>query len=161
MKGTILLILVTIGLSGWSQTFMKASDLENLASDAWKGELMYKDVDTGEEVTIEVEMTATTTNNRKFIFAYHYPSDPKADNMVQFKVNGKYSKISSNKIISRKELGNGLVQVVTKRKGKDNHKKATLYYIYTFGPNSFSLATEVEYMGQGDRLTRSKYDFKK
>jgi hypothetical protein len=160
ISGFTLAFLMTMCLVSRAQATMQASDLQYLASDAWKGELMYKDPDSGEEILVPVEMTATTSNNRTFVFSYHFPDNPKVDNMVRFKVNGKYNKISSNKIISRKELDNGMVEVTTKRKGKDNRKKAMLFYIYTFGPNTFSLATEVEYLGQNkSRVLRSKFTF--
>ncbi|MCB0662393.1 MAG: hypothetical protein KDC24_06615 [Saprospiraceae bacterium] len=161
MRRFVFAAFVLLQTIAFGQGKMQAEDLQYLASDQWKGELTYLDYSSNEQVAIPVEMTAEALNDRTFVFSYHYPSEPKADNKVQLKVNGSFSKISGNPIISRKVLPDGSVEIVTKRKGKDNKQKAWMHYIYVFGPNTFSLTSEVEYMDGSPLFIRSKFSFKR
>lgn len=161
MKGIFAAVFLLLSATLLGQTTMEISDLQYLASDQWKGELLYRDYSSEQEVRIPVEMTATPKNERTFVFSYHYPTEPKADNMVRFKVNSSFTKISNNPIIKRETLENGVVKVVTKRKGKDDKRKAWMYYTYLFGPNLFSLTTEIKYLDETSKFVRSRFSFKR
>jgi hypothetical protein len=161
MKGIFSVALFLFSTVVMAQMKMKPDDLQFLASDEWKGELMYLDYESDQEVVIPVEMVAESQNARTYIFSYHYPTEPKADNKVQFKVNRSFTKISGNPIVSRKELPGGLVEIVTKRKAREDKKKAWMHHIYLFGPKTFSLTTAVEFMDGSPLFTRSKFSFKR
>ena len=100
-------------------------------------------------------------DNSSIELAFVYPDEPKANGKDTLFISGNGSMLNKAKIISKKLLPDGSIQIITDINGKDgnDNKSAILRHIYTIGKNNFSNRKEVKFEGADQWIMRNEYVF--
>lgn len=153
------LCFVLIVLTSNGQSTIKISDFEILDNTSWKGNLTYKDYQSGELTTIDATMQITIADER-IISNLQYTYEPLKNNKssVKIKKNGRY--FGNEKVISN-TITNGIRTFVTSYNGKDNGKKATMYITRTLSETNYTVTKEVQLKDAAERFIRNTYKFTK
>lgn len=154
---TILIYLVVSTLS--AQNSLNLSDFEILNNTQWKGQLTYKDYQSGKQQTIDATMQIKI-EGKKITSSVQYTYEPNKNNTysVKLKKNGTY--FGNEKVISN-TFKNGTRTFITTYEGRDNGKKATMYITHQFNDTSYTFTKEVQYENETERFTRNTYQFNK
>lgn len=142
-----------------SQDALKLSDFEILNNTSWKGQLTYKDYQSGKQNTIDATLQISIID-QKLINTVQYTYEPNKNNTssVKLKKNGTY--FGNEKVVSN-SFENGTRTFVTTYNGKDNGKKATMYMTRQFNENSFIITKEVQLENSDERFVRNTYRYTK
>lgn len=138
-------------------------DFQNV-SGSWQGFLTYLDYSSGKPYTMpaNVYLKQQDTSN-KFLLFNTYPNETSANSVdtVVLSANGNY--INHERVVSRRKLPNGEVELVTEESGKDgnDNKAATFKHTYTFGKTSFKKRKDVQFNGQTTWIMRHEYSYTK
>jgi hypothetical protein len=54
-------------------------------------------------------------------------------------------------------LDDGSIEIIIESKGQDGSTPATVQQIITFGPKTFTLTRQVQYMTTGEKFQRNQY----
>jgi hypothetical protein len=160
MKTSFTLVLFMISaFSIYAQDTLKLSDFEILKNSSWKGNLTYKDYQSGKQTTIDATMQIFI-KGEKLISKIQYTYEPNKNNTssVRLKKNGTY--YGNEKVVSN-TYKNGIRTFVTTYDGKDNNKKATFFITHEFGESYYKVTKEVQLKNSLDRFTRNTYTFKR
>jgi len=154
---TILIYLIVLTLS--AQNSLKLSDFEILNNTQWKGQLTYKDYQSGKQQTIDATMQIKI-EGKKITSSVQYTYEPNKNNTysVKLKKNGTY--FGNEKILSN-TFKDGVRTFVTSYEGRDDGKKATLYLTHVFSANSYKVTKEVQFKNTEERIFRNTYEFTK
>ncbi|PWB27453.1 hypothetical protein [Flavobacterium sp. HTF] len=84
-----------------------------------------------------------------------------ATQIITISQDGKY--IGKEQIVSRTELADGQIQIVTQKKGKDGNdsKEALIRQTYTISKTVFSIRKEVLFSGENKWTQRHEYIYSK
>jgi len=142
-----------------AQERISTSDFQPLDNTSWKGQLTYKDYQSGQPTTIDATMQIYVEDN-KIMTNVQYTYEPNKNNKssVKIKKNGQYY---GNEKVIQNTLENNTRTIVTTYKGRDANKKATIYKTYLFNDTSFTVTKEVVFKGTTERFTRNQYTFNK
>lgn len=142
-----------------AQEALKLSDFEILNQTSWKGQLSYKDYQSGKQRTIDATLQINI-KNEKLITTVQYTYEPNKNNTssVKLKKNGTY--FGNEKVISN-SLEDGTRTFVTSYKGKDNGKKATMYVTHQFNDSTYTVTKAVQLENSEERFIRNTYTYTK
>jgi len=160
MKTILTSILICILSTINGQTKINISDFEMLNNTKWKGTLTYKDYSNGNLTTLQTTLSVSLKKN-KVITEIKFPREPKANskNSIKIKKDGAY--FGNEKVITNEISEDGTVKITTSFVGKDNYKKATMYKMYLFNKDTFTIVKEVQYLDSNKRFMRNKQNYKR
>ena len=153
------LCLFIFTINSIAQVSLKISDFQIIDNTIWKGQLTYKDYQSGELTSIATTMQIKI-EGEKLISNVQYTYEPNKNNKssVKLKKNGTY--FGNEKVLSN-TLKNGIRTFVTTYGGRDNGKKAIMFITRQFNYNSYTVIKEVQLKGSDERFMRNTYEFTK
>jgi uncharacterized membrane protein YphA (DoxX/SURF4 family) len=159
--------LVSLCLILGSQT-LSAQDAAILKEDIamiqgkWQGSLTYRDFKSGKDVTMPCNLNLEVKKNGKdLVMNYQYPDNAGWNSSDNITISADGRSINGDKITSRKKLDDGNVEIIIESKGQDGSTPATIRQIITFGPTTFTLTRQVQYMTTGEKFQRNQYKWVK
>lgn len=154
---TVALLFTVITIT--AQNTISLSDFERINNTSWKGELTYKDYQSGKQETIPCTMQLKIEKD-KIIFNQQYTYEPNKNNKstVKIKKNGRY--FGNEEVISLTKE-NGKETLATRYSGKDNGKKAYMYVTRVLTDTTYTVTKEVAYFDSDERFIRNRYSYTK
>ena len=152
---TITLLFVTLFTN--AQNTIQLSDFESVNNTNWKGELTYKDYQSGKQETIPCTMQLKIEGD-KIVFNQQYTYEPNKNNKssVKVKKNGTY--FGNERVVSFTEDTKSNT-LVTMYRGRDNGKKADMYVTRVLTDSTYIVTKEVKYLDDlSQRLGRPLTD---
>jgi len=159
----LLFAAVFAGLARSQAPRFSEEDLQRLTGARWRGTLTYTDYRSAKKVSIPSELTVTQAEGqgRAWLFEYVYPAEPKANGRRTVTLGEGGGVFDSEKVVERTGNGDGVVVIVTEKRGKDNDKDALFRFTYTFGGSSFSIRKEVRPEGAAEFFERNRYSWER
>jgi len=163
MTTVLLLASVFAGLVAPQAPVFSDADLQRLTGARWKGTLTYKDYGSGKQVSIPSELIVTRAEGGgpSWVFEYVYPQEPKANGRRTLTLGEGGRIFDGERVVERKSRGDGLVVIVTEKRGKDTDRDALFRFTYTLGESSFSILKEVRPEGAAEFFERNSYSWKR
>ena len=105
---------------------VQAEDIATLLGE-WEGVLTYRNYRDGKlfDVRTNLQITAGKDAN-ELLVQNNYPDEPKAGGSYTIRIKKNGTRINKERVISRKTLDDGKLEVVTEYKGRDDNKKAII-----------------------------------
>ncbi|MEL6135599.1 MAG: hypothetical protein AAFR59_19745 [Bacteroidota bacterium] len=154
---TSLFLLTSASLFGQE---IKEQDFGQVLGDDWKGTLTYLDYQSGKKVDIPVELKVSKLKEGQYLLEYSFPEEPQANSKSKVKISKDGKKLDKYRVLSREMLDGGKTKVVCLGDGKDDGKKATLFYTYTFYKDEFIMRKDVQYsLGNQQPFFRNEFRF--
>lgn len=136
-------------------------DIKIILGD-WTGSLTYIDYSSNEPYTMPADVSVNQGKNKnKLSLNFKYPNEPNANSQGQISISKKRDKINKEIVVSKRELSNGRIEIITEYNGKDNKKKALIRNKYIFGSNQFEIRKEVKFENSNEWIMRNEYSFKR
>lgn len=124
----------------------------------WKGTLTYRDFKSAKDVTMPCTLNLEVKKNGKdLVMNYAYPDNAGWNSSDNVSISADGRSINGEKIKSRKKLDDGNIEIIIESKGQDGSTPATIQQIITFGPSTFTLTRQVQYMTTGEKFMRNQY----
>lgn len=143
-----------------AQSTISLNDFKIINNTSWEGTLTYIDYESGKPVPVATTMQIRISNNTiEQDVQYTWEPNKNIKSKTKIKKNGKY--LGKQKVISKTIQKDGRMQIITSYYGKDNNKKAVMYYTYKFGSNSYEVTKEVQFKGSNERFMRNIYRYTK
>jgi hypothetical protein len=159
MKFIIVSILLLLSLSGYSQTKVTPEDLK-LGIGNWEGSITYLDYKSNKPFTMPANLSVKQgKNENSLVLKNVYPKEPKANNSSKIKITKNGLLLNKNRVISREELENRLLQIQTEHEGKDDGKESRIRYTYSIGSDVFIVRKEVKFEKVDNWIKRSEYKY--
>lgn len=146
---------MTLSFTVQSQS-VSIDDLSPLFGQKMSGELIYLDYQSGKEVSIPVELTIEKSSASSAKYSFRYPGEASANNEQKVKISKDGTSFNNEKVIDRKELKDGVIQITTISDGKDDGKKASFVTTYMISSKGYSSEKLVKY-NDGTELLRNRY----
>jgi len=128
-----------------------------------QGSLSYLDYSSGKPFTMpaNVAIRVLTGKPNGIILTIDYPKEPKANGNDTLFISRDGDLLNGAKIVSRKILIDGSLEIVTDKDGRDgnDNKKAILRHIYTISKTKFTNRKEVKFEGTDTWILRNEYLF--
>lgn len=159
MKTVTTFIFLFVTLFTNAQDTIQLSDFEQINNTSWKGELTYKDYQSGKQETIPCTLQLKVEDG-KIIFNQQYTYEPNKNNKstVKIKKNGTY--FGNEKVVSFSENKDSQT-LVTLYRGRDNGKKADMYITRVLTDSTYVVTKEVQYLNTEERFVRNTYSYTK
>lgn len=154
-----ILLVISLIFTLKAQEPLKITHFEILNNTEWKGQLTYKDYQSGLPTSIDATMQITIKNDR-LITNMQYTYEPNKNNSSSVKIKNNGTYFGNEKLLSN-ILKNGIRTFVTTYSGKDNGKKANMYVTHQFTESSYTVTKEVQYLDSDERFVRNTYEFNK
>ena len=161
MKSLYILLITTISLSivQAQQDYVDIQDFEILNNTQWKGQLTYRDYQSGKWTPIDAAMQIIIKGHSiKTAIQYTYEPSKNNKSTVRLKKEGRF--FGNERVISNTVL-DGFRIIKTCFEGKDDNKKAMIFITHKFNKNNYSITKEVQYANTTERIIRNKYQFNK
>ena len=142
---------------------VEAKEIDNLLGN-WEGSLTYIDYNSNEPYKMPCNLEIKSKKqNRKLVFKYEYPNEPKANGVGKLKISKDGKILDGRRIVSRKKRNNEEVELITEHRGKDGNenRSARIRNVYIIGKNTFIMKKEVKFDGTEKWLKRNEYSFVK
>ena len=97
--------------------------------------------------------------NNKLSLNFKYPNEPNAFSQGQILISKKGDKINKEIVVSKQELSNEQIEIITEYSGKDNKKKALIRNKYILGSKKFVIRKEVKFENSNEWIMRNEYSF--
>lgn len=128
----------------------------------WYGALTYLDYSSGEPYTMPADQELKLIPGSKDFVVFHiYPDEPKANGMDTLHISDDGQWINGEKVLSRKKLADGSIQIITTEQGSDGNddRSATFRHTYTIGKTIFSKRKDVQFVGTEEWGKRHAYSY--
>ena len=136
-------------------------DIEIILGD-WTGSLTYIDYSSNEPYTMPADVTVKQGQTKnKLSLNFKYPNEPNANSQGQISISKKGDKINKEIIVSKRELSNEQLEIITEYNGKDNKKKALIRNKYILGSKQFVIRKEVKFENSNEWIMRNEYSFER
>jgi hypothetical protein len=135
-----------------------------LWNGSWTGTLTYLDYRSNKPVTIPSDIDVRWNEEQmQLVVAYTYPKEPQANSVDTIIVSGDGQLFNNNRVVTRKKLGNGSVEITTEMMGKDGNdsKDALIRKTYIIGEESYLNRKEVRFAGEKVWIKRNESVFKR
>ena len=161
MKTFIITIsLLFIAATSLAQSTVSINDFEIINNTNWKGTLTYLDYQSGKPVPVSTTMQIRVTDKAiEQDIQYTWEPNKNVRAKTKIKKNGRY--LGKQKVISKIIKEDGTVLLLTSYVGKDDNKKATMFFTYEFNNNNYKVTKEVQFDGSNERFMRNNYNYKK
>ncbi len=160
MKTVIQLLSILFTSFCLGQSIIGKADFKILNNTNWKGELMYVNYADGKEVILPTTLHIEVKGD-KIIFdtSYTYESSANSKEVIKIKKNGTV--LGDEAVLSKTTTTDGTVTILTKYKGKDDNKPATMFKSYVFNATIVTITKEVQFDGTSKRFVRNRYSYKR
>ena len=136
-------------------------DIEIILGD-WTGSLTYIDYSSNKPYTMPADVSVKQDKNKnKLTLNFKYPNEPNANSKGQISISKKGDKINKEIVVSKQELSNEQLEIITEYNGKDNKKKALIRNKYILGSNQFVIRKEVRFENSNEWIMRNEYSFER
>jgi len=142
-----------------SEYTVDPEDIEIILGD-WTGSLTYIDYSSNEPYTMPADVTVKQDKN-KLTLNFKYPNEPNANSKGQISISKKGDKINKEIVVSKRELSNEQLEIITEYDGKDNEKKALIRNKYIIGSKKFVVRKEVKFENSNEWIMRNEYSFER
>lgn len=154
----VLRMLAFVWVSVLVQPVVDVSDLEMLEGETFRGELIYLDYRSGNEVSIPAALEVSRKSDTVWSLQFVYPEEPSANSTEELSLEKGGSVLASEDVVERSETANG-VRLVTERLGTDDDRKAWIRTTYMLAPESLSMRKEVRFDGEDEFFMRNEFRF--
>lgn len=141
------------------QPAIQQQDLKKLEGK-WRGELTYKDYQSGKQELIPCSLTVTLQDDKTLLMAYQYPGEGSHDGTDTLTISADRTIISGVKLASRTVDANGLVQLIVDYDGEDDDKPARIRKVIEIG-NASLIITKMVQFGNDAPFQRNRYSWKR
>lgn len=141
-----------------AQVTISTNDFEILDNTTWKGTLTYIDYQSGKPTDVATTMQIRVSD--KIIeqdVQYVWEPDKNVKSKTKVKKDGRF--LGNQEVISKIIKEDGSLQIVTTSKGKDDGKKASLFYTYIFNSENYKVTKEVQFADSDERFIRNSYTY--
>ena len=148
-------------LSGIAQSSVTVEEFQILLGK-WEGTLTYIDYTSNTPYSMPANVTVTEGKNKnQLVLLNEYPNEPKANGKgkINFSKNGQA--LNGSDLISRENLENGDLELVTESMGKDNNEKALIRIVYVIGKDRFIMRKEVKFENSESWLQRNEFSYRR
>jgi len=162
MQKTIFFLCLFAGIFTQLQAQTPLKNTEVMpAIGSWQGDLTYLDYTSNKQVVIPTTVEMEQIKVGVFTFSYQFPKEPHVfwTDTVAISADGLFW--GKEKIVTKKNLPDASLELVTEENDKDNNKPALLRRTYTFGQNQYVLKKEVQFIGENTWFQRHEYRFEK
>lgn len=158
---TIILMLSFMNFSATNaQTTIALDDFKILNNTSWEGTLTYLDYQSGEPVPVSTTMQMKITDKAiETDIQYTYEPNKNVHAITKIRKKGTY--LGKQKVISKSINEVGSVILITSAVGKDDNKKATMFYTYEYDNDMYKVTKEVQFEGSSQRFMRNSYHYTK
>jgi uncharacterized membrane protein YphA (DoxX/SURF4 family) len=157
----IALVSLCLVLGGQTLSAQDAAILKEdiaMIQGKWKGTLTYRDFKSAKDVTMPCNLDLEVKKNGKdLVMNYAYPDNAGWNSSDNISISADGKSINGEKITSRKKLDDGNIEIIIESTGQDGSTPATIRQIITFGPSTFTLTRQVQYMTTGEKFQRNMY----
>lgn len=151
-------ITLVVSSMAYGQDNVNISELEFLNNTSWSGNLMYVNYGDGKEVTLRTTMQVEIKGD-KILMRTQFTDEPSANSKSSIKLKNYGTYLGDEKIIAYATLEKGVLKIVTRFKGKDANKPATMYKTYLLSENEFSITKKVQYDDSEEVFIRNRYTY--
>lgn len=136
-------------------------DLRRLTGARWTGTLTYTDYSSKRRVSIPSNLVVTERDGdaTAWVFEYEYPKEPKANGKREVTLGPNGATFDGETVVERSSLEDGLLRVVTEKRGTDDDRAALFRFTYLVGASSFSVRKEVRHDGAEQFFERNVYSW--
>lgn len=151
-------VLVSIGSLAQAQTSLKSSDVFP-ALGSWQGTLTYLDYTSKKPTVIPTTLDIDQIKAGVFTFSHQFPKEPhvKWTDTMSVSKDGAY--FGKEKVVSKRTLADGSLEVVTEQNGKDDNQPALLRRTYSIAATRYVLRKDVQFEGSSQWLNRHEYRY--
>lgn len=143
-----------------AQARIEAKDFDILDNTSWEGTLTYLNYQSDELSTIGTTMQISTYGDI-IEQSIQYTWEPSKNVVAKTKIKKKGRFLGQQKVVSKTIKEDGTTLLKTIANGKDNNRKATLFFTYEFNDDRFHVKKEVRYKGKDALFMRNKYNYTK
>ncbi len=143
-----------------AQETLSLDDFKIVNNTSWEGTLTYLDYQSGKPTPVASTMQMRITDNA-IETDIQYTYEPNENIKAITKIKKKGTHLGKQKVISKIKKSDGTLQLITMAKGKDDNKKATLFFTYEFNNHRYKVTKEVQFEGSQERFIRNTYDYKR
>lgn len=163
MKNTLTKILIVLTFLtptyNYSQSIVTTDDLKTLLGE-WTGTLTYTDYSSNKPFTMPANLIVKQgKNDHQLLLDINYPKEPNANSKDMIKISKDGTQLNKFNIISKQDLPNEQIQIITQYTAKDNGKKALIKNIYIIGTSDFLIRKQVKFENSEDWLMRNEYKY--
>lgn len=138
-----------------------SKDFEIILGD-WTGSLTYIDYSSNEPYTMPANLTVKQDKNKNILsLNFKYPNEPNANSNGQITISKKGDKINKEIVVSKRELSNEQLEIITEYNGKDNKRKALIRNKYILGSKQFVIRKEVKFENSNEWMMRNEFSFER
>ena len=162
MKTKLLIVsFLFFSLSGMAQSSVTTEEFQILLGK-WEGTLTYMDYTSNTPYSMPANVTVTEGKNKNQLILHNeYPNEPKANGKGKINLSKNGQAINGSDLISRENLENGDLELVTESMGKDNNEKALIRIVYVIGKDRFIMRKEVKFENSESWLQRNEFSYRR
>ncbi len=140
---------------------VSSQDLSMLIGE-WTGSLTYLNYTNNEPYTMPANLNITRGKSDHQLTCNNiYPNEPHANNRYAIVLSESGTHLNQEKITSRTELPNGVVQVITESPGMDDNKSALIRQSYHISNDTFTMKKEVQYKLSQGWIRRNEFSYRR
>ncbi|MFY0607209.1 MAG: hypothetical protein JXR10_10860 [Cyclobacteriaceae bacterium] len=141
-----------------AQVIIDTEDFKMLDNTNWEGTLTYLDYTSGKPTDVATTMQMRISENTiEQDIQYVWEPHKNVKSKTKIKKNGKF--LGSQEVISKSFNKENKTVIITSTQGKDDGRKATLYFTYEFDEDSYKVSKEVQLDDSEDRFVRNSYQY--
>ncbi|MEL7296333.1 MAG: hypothetical protein AAGJ86_01660 [Pseudomonadota bacterium] len=133
------------------------ADLAILDGAPWIGSLNYLDYSSGEVEQIPVTIQFDKPGKRKVIYRIKYPGESQYNSREKLKISADGAKLNGEPIVSRTDLEDGTIVVVTEHRDKDDGRPADIRMTYSLHAARLEIRKEVRFASDSAYFERNAY----
>ncbi|MGB5243075.1 MAG: hypothetical protein WBN28_00320 [Lutimonas sp.] len=141
-----------------SQVTISPEDFKILNNTSWEGTLTYLDYQSNELVPVSTTMQIKITE-KEIEQNIQYTWEPNKNVLAKTKIRKNGTYLGKQKVLAKTIREDGSLLLITSAEGKDDNKKAKLFFTYEFGTNYYKVTKEVQFEGSAERFLRNTYDY--
>ncbi|RXK81707.1 hypothetical protein [Filimonas effusa] len=157
---SILILLANVSWSNAQDSVkVSARDFKALIG-SWQGALTYLDYQSGKPYTMPANLKVYRIGkSNNYVLSNIYPNEKSANSTDTLKIASDGRSIGTERIISKRKLENGDLEIVTGKSGTDgnDNKPALFRYTYTIGRSVYKKKKEVQFSGETTWVKRHEY----
>lgn len=158
IRALFMAFIISFGSSVQAQTTLKNTEIMPCIG-SWQGTLTYLDYTSKQNTVIPADLDIEQISLGIFTFSHHFPKEPHVSWLDTMAISKDGMYFGNEKIITKRQLPNGNLELITEEKDSDDHKPALLRRTYTIGNEIFSRRKEVQLEGTAEWLLRHEYRY--
>ncbi|MFZ6798854.1 DUF6624 domain-containing protein [Undibacterium sp. Di24W] len=146
-----------------AEQILRSEDFKKFTDVLWRGELRYLDYSKNIWVSIpsNLRVSQTPQDPAVWLWSYGYDDEPHANAKDGVRLSQDGKKLGEEQIVSRMNMPDGGLRIVTKMSGQDDNRPAQFRFTYTIKDESFERKKEVKLVNADDYFVRHVYSWKR